>query len=231
MPSGTLIIAPAIMADEWDALVTQIESIKKSAEYAQIDVMDGNLVPSVSFPYNQTTLEGKIIPYSDSINFEIHLMVQNPKGVGANFIRAGAKKITAQIEGFKQEDAAEVFRNWRKEGIDTGVSLLLNTPFKTIAPLIEENVVSSVQVMSIARVGYQGEKFDERALVRISELRELYPDVTIAVDGGVSSENLKSLFDAGANSFNIGSAIMKSKNPEDELIHLQKLLNSFAHVA
>jgi len=91
--------------------------------------------------------------------------------------------------------------------------------------------VSSVQVMSIARVGYQGEKFDERALVRISELRELYPDVTIAVDGGVSSENLKSLFDAGANSFNIGSAIMKSKNPEDELIHLQKLLNSFAHVA
>jgi len=224
-------IVPAVMPESFEDLREKLARVAGIVPFVQIDVMDGNLVPSVSFPYNQTTLEGKIIPYSDSINFEIHLMVQNPKGVGANFIRAGAKKITAQIEGFKQEDAAEVFRNWRKEGIDTGVSLLLNTPFKTIAPLIEENVVSSVQVMSIARVGYQGEKFDERALVRISELRELYPDVTIAVDGGVSSENLKSLFDAGANSFNIGSAIMKSKNPEDELIHLQKLLNSFAHVA
>ena len=96
-------------------------------------------------------------------------------------------------------------------------------------PIINSGAVSLVQVMSIARVGYQGEKFDGRALARIRELRELYPSVTIAVDGGVNSENIKSLFDAGANSFGIGSRIMKAENPEQELIYFQNLLNSFTH--
>lgn len=230
MPNGVPIISPAIMAKEWDSLIEQIEAISEHTTHAQIDVMDGNLVPPISFPYNQTNLEGKVIPHSDKINFEVHLMVQNPKEVGANFIRAGATRITAQLEGFYEEEAMQTFEEWKDRGAETGVSLLLDTPLKDVVPLIDSGAVSLVQVMSIARVGYQGEKFDERALARIQELRELYPNVTIAVDGGVNSENLKSLFDAGANSFGIGSRIMKTENPPQALLHFQKLLNSFTHV-
>ena len=211
------IIEPAIMADEWETLVVQIEKIAKSATHIQIDVMDGVFVPSRSFPYNETAFDEQQIPYSDTINFGVHLMVQNPQIVRHQFIQAGVKRVVAQIEGFREGSASRIFNEWKQSGVQTGVALLLDTPLSVIDPLIENGDVSTVQVMSIARVGYQGEKFDERALVRIRDIRTRYPDVTIAVDGGVNRETLQSLLDAGANVFGIGSAIMQQENPEDVL--------------
>ncbi|MBL4644787.1 MAG: hypothetical protein JKX80_02890 [Candidatus Pacebacteria bacterium] len=231
MRSEYPLIAPAIMADEWDSLVVQIESIAKSATHAQIDVMDGHLVPPSSFPYNETTLDGRQIPHAEDINFEVHLMVQQPQEIGKQFIGAGVKRVTAQIEGFQENQAPHVFKEWKETGIETGVSILLDTPLEEVIALVESGYVSIVQVMSINRIGYQGEEFDERALARIKKLREQFPDVTISVDGGVNADTLKSLFDAGVNIFGIGSAIMKTHAPEEELVRLQKLVSSFAHDA
>jgi len=222
------VIVPAIMADEWDSLTDQIELVAKGATKIQIDVMDGHLVPSFSFPYNKTILDGQRIPLTDSIYFEVHLMVQHPHEVGLRFIAAGANSIVAQIEGFRDGEASRVFNEWKEMGADTGVSLLLDTPLEQVTDLIESGDVSVVQVMSIARIGYQGEEFDERALVRIAQLRSRYPDVIIAVDGGVNEKTLEALLDAGANSFGVGSAIMKASDPGQALESLQQLLESYA---
>jgi len=218
------IIAPAIMADEWDLLIAQIESISGIATNVQIDVMDGNLVPPVSFPYNQTTLEDKGFPHTDSIEYEVHLMVHRPQLVGHQFIDAGAKRIVAQIEGFKEREASKVFQEWKDASVETGVSILLDTPIENIAELIEEEAVSFVQIMSIAQIGYQGNPFDERTFVRIEELRELYPEIIIAVDGGVSEDNIEALVRAGANRFGVGSAIMKATDPAEAYKNFDAIL-------
>ncbi len=223
------VIAPAIMADEWDVLVSEIERVAPTASRIQIDVMDGHLVPSFSFPYNKTMLSNQQLPHKDTITFDVHLMVQHPQEVGHRFIDAGASCITAQIEGFRVGEAQRVYEEWKDRGANVGVSLLLDTPLSEIVPLIENDAISLVQVMSIARIGYQGEAFDGRAISRVRILRERYPDVTIAVDGGVHAETLPTLRAAGADIFNIGSAIMHTNNPEQSMRELQTLLDSYIH--
>jgi len=49
----------------------------------------------------------------------------------------------------------------------------------------------------------------------IIEIKNL--NVSIQVDGGVSKDNIKELYDAGATEFISGSAIFKAKDPEEEI--------------
>lgn len=228
METSERLIVPTAMASEWDELVAQINAVKDAATRIQIDVMDGQLVPSFSFPYNKTILDGQKIPYTDSIFYEAHLMVQHPQEVGHRFIHAGAKRIVPQIEGFRSGEAARVFQEWKDEGADVGVSIMLDTPLSEIRELIEGNIVSSVQVMSIARVGFQGEQFDERAFSKIEEIKERYEHVTISVDGGVNKETLQSLVHAGVTFFGVGSAVMKADNPITAFNELTYLLQTYA---
>ncbi len=50
---------------------------------------------------------------------------------------------------------------------------------------------------------------------RIKELRNLIPHGIITIDGGISIENAKDLISAGADNLVIGSAILNSKNIEE----------------
>ncbi|PCI28606.1 hypothetical protein COB52_03395 [Candidatus Kaiserbacteria bacterium] len=213
-------IQPAIMADEWESLISQIDAVSTFAKNIQIDVMDGKLVPSKSFPYNETTIEGKRLP--EGIEFEAHLMVENPREVGLSFIRAGASRIVAQIEGM--DDPEETFIQWNEVGAKTGVSILLSTPIEEIYSLIEEEMVSSVQIMTIQKIGYQGEKFDESSLERIRDLKEKYPNLLITVDGGVNAQNIVKLRESGAAIFGVGSAIMKEEDKEGAFSKLSNVI-------
>jgi len=230
MALGERVIVPAIMADEWDALVVAIESVAGASDI-QIDVMDGVLVPSFSFPYNRTMLSNQMLPHVDTITYEIHLMVQHPLEVGERFIAAGAKRVVAQIEGFRPGEATRVLNEWKMLGADVGVSVQLDTPMTETVFLVESGVIDTVQVMSIARIGYQGEMFDERALVRVRELRAQFSDVTIAVDGGVHGGLLKQLVEAGVNRFGVGSAIMQAPDPMHAYKELSQALEAHAHHA
>lgn len=220
------LVVPAIMADEWESLVAQVEVIAPVVQRVQIDVMDGHLVPSISFPYNKTMLSDQQFPHGDTIHYDVHLMVQHPQEVGHRFIEAGANTIIAQIEGFRESEAEKVFIEWKEKGVETGVSLLLDTPLEKIESLVESDIVSLVQVMSIARIGYQGESFDTRALDRISLLKNKYPDITIAVDGGVKHNHVSVLIEKGAALLGVGSAIMKAENPTHAFTSFEEALKS-----
>ena len=214
------------MANEWDGLVAQIDSVTPVAQRVQIDVMDGQFVPSFSFPYNTTMLSTQQFPYTESVHFDVHLMVQHPQEVGHRFIKAGANTIIAQIEGFREGEAERVYSEWKEAGAEVGVSVLLDTPLEDVYPLIDGHIVSMVQIMSIARIGYQGEEFDERALERIRVLRATYPELVIAVDGGVKLENIEVLIEAGADILGVGSAIMKTDSPAEMYTHFSHKLHT-----
>jgi ribulose-phosphate 3-epimerase len=66
--------------------------------------------------------------------------------------------------------------------------------------------------MGIARIGYQGEKFDERVLDRVKYLREANKDVIIGVDGGVSLKTAPQLLSLGATRLVSGSGIFNAEN-------------------
>lgn len=208
-------VMPALMPRSYEDLERGVR-VFSQVPYVQIDSMDGQFVPTKSWPYvgehSKSEILNTTLPYVDNIFFEVHLMVQEPEEIGTAFIYAGAKRIVAHIESFAEphrlERARACFACWRAFGAEVGLSVLLDTPLSVIAPLIASGDVDAIQVMSIAQIGVQGSAFDVRAYDRIRELRMQYPALPIAVDGGIKQEHVKNLIDAGATRLCVGSALI-----------------------
>ena len=217
----------AIMAANWDTLLKKLNLVSDFSNQIQIDVMDGILSTSISFPYTDNNSFSKNnLPNTDSVDYEVHLMVADPLMVGLQFIELGVESIVAQIEGFKDyKDIENVLKEWKTIGdVKIGLSIMLDTEIDKIKKIIDSDLLDYVQVMSIARIGYQGEKFDERTINRVKELRSKYPNLTISVDGGVGEENILRLKEVGVNIFSVGSTIVNSDNPENSYKKLNKLI-------
>ena len=93
----------------------------------------------------------------------------------------------------------------REQELEVGLSLKPGT-------LVEEAVavadgVDVIFCMSI-EPGYSGQEFLPDSLDRIRRTRELLPEaVHVQVDGGVTNENVREIYDAGATLLVAGSAI------------------------
>ncbi len=187
----------------------------------QLDAADGEFAPVTSWPYfdaQWAELErmgdaGEKLPHADAIVYEAHLMVREPEAIGTLLARVGCARILPHVETLSgRESAINIFAAWKSAGAkEIGVSLLLDTPLTAIAPYAD--MCDVVQLMSIAKVGAQGQPFDESIFSRIEELRAMYPDMMVAVDGGVTESNVEALTRAGANRLCVGSAISKHEDP------------------
>ena len=209
-------------------LARRTERFVTFATDVHLDVSDGLFSPITSWPYVGTewrefealVSEGARLPYAETINYEVHLMVQEPRALGTLLARAGCKRLLPHVEAFSDEgEIRETFASWRDAGIaEIGLSLLVDTPLERIEPFIEECAV--VQLMSIAKIGAQGQPFDERALSRVEELHAAHPELMVAVDGGITEANVELLVRTGANRLCVGSAISRAPDPKRVYDHM-----------
>ena len=73
-----------------------------------------------------------------------------------------------------------------------------------------DSIIDFVQFMGIDNVGFQHQEFNDQVLEKISDLRGMYPNIHISVDGGVSFDNASELISAGATRLISGSTIFES---------------------
>jgi ribulose-phosphate 3-epimerase len=184
------------------------------APVLHLDIMDGALAPHASWPYTEDGIPSILLPSAKLYShIAVHLMVQSPWEIGMAFARAGVPSITVQFEGCASADEAkEVLASWRAAGVSQlGIAVLLDTPFSSFAPVVDQ--CDFLQVMSIGRIGFQGEPFDIRAIQNLKELHAAYPHMPLIVDGGITKDNIGYLVAAGASRFAVGSAIVKASDP------------------
>lgn len=153
-------------------------------------------------------------------------MVSDPGLLGVLFAEAGARSIIGHLEALSGVDnAKQIFEDWRASGARSiGLAVLLQTPLEDVIPYLSN--VDFVLLMTIARIGVQGIPFDESAPARVAEFRRRFPNVLIAVDGGVSASNIEELARAGASRFGVGSAISRASNPAEAYVRLKHLAES-----
>lgn len=196
------------------------EALKELSSWIQLDIADGVFVPVVSWPYESGQWEelenlalGTKLPFSDSLNYEVHLMVQEPMQIGELLARAGAKRILGHIETLGGSSTMhKAFAAWKGAGAsEVGLAVLMETSISDILPLAPQCDV--IQLMSIATLGRQGAPYEAGVIERIQELHQAYPELTIEVDGGVNLSNIAELARAGASRFGVGSAITKADDP------------------
>lgn len=199
------------------------------APHVHLDISDGKFTPVISWPFLEgqgeelDALAFSKLPLSHTLTYEVHLMVSDPLPIGMALAKAGAHRIIAHVEAFKNpEEGMEVLTSWKESGAkEVGLAITISTSLEEIAPYVPH--VNSILVMTISEIGNQGNPFQEHALERISSLHALYPDTVIAADGGVSHKNIADVARAGASRFCVGSAISKEDSQRDayeRLLHI-----------
>lgn len=222
-------IIPAIMPDSQEDLVEKVTRVRGYVPLVQIDIMDGVFVKSKSWPYTTGGVkrdeyflalsnQDEGLPFWDDLDYEIDLMINEPEKHIDEWLPLGASRLIFHIESIKDSAAFWSHDIWKEGARDIGgakvveVGLAINpdTPLDMIIPHIP--LADFVQCMGIAKIGYQGEQFDERVLTQINQLRVKFPNLPISVDGGVSEETIPLLRSAGANRMVSGSAIFRSND-------------------
>ncbi|MEK7662192.1 MAG: hypothetical protein AAB355_01670 [Patescibacteria group bacterium] len=222
-------IIPAVMPGTLEELASAVAPLRGAVPFIQIDSMDGFFVPNKSFPYSdwqdfsvRVAEEGEL-PHWRDFNYEFDIMAKNPKEVAGGLIRLGAARLVFHIESAPQEEIISLINEAQEFGAEAGVALGNETPLESVSQFREK--ADFVQLMGIARIGFQGEPFDERVLSRIKKLRSEYPDLIISVDGGVNFDTASQLVEAGANRLVAGSSIFGSVSPKEAIINLKNAVS------
>ncbi len=203
----------------------------------QLDVGDGTFVPEASWPcregqwseFEAMVAKGEKLPFSDTVRYEVHLMVQDPLRLGGLLARAGCMRVIPHVEVFDGvSDIRSAIDSWKADGAsEVGLALLLGTPLSAIESVA--NSLDVVQLMSIGKLGYQGAPFEPSVIQRIEEVHAAHPELPIEIDGGVSKHTITELVRAGATRFGVGSAISKAPDPKAAYEELRALAESAVH--
>ena len=200
------IVAPSLLAADFSKLKEEIQEVEKcGAEYLHLDIMDGNFVPNISYG---APVISAIRPHSNLV-FDVHLMVEEPDRFIKDFVDAGADIITVHVEATKHlHRTIQLIKSYGKK---VGVSLNPATPIETLKHII--NDIDMVLLMSV-NPGFGGQAFIPETLNKIKELRTLYPEIDIEVDGGVNDKTVEAIKEAGANVLVAGSYLFSGNYKE-----------------
>ena len=165
-------LVPAILTDDADKLEILVHQTEAFTDYAQLDVMDGQFVPSRSITCQQ------IDKLKTKLRWEAHLMVLHPEECITDFQRAGAEKIVFHYEA--TDTPHEVISKIRNHGLQVGLAVNPETPVSSLTPLVNE--VDSVLFLAV-NPGFYGSQFIPEVIDKIVAFRSKYPDVEIGIDG------------------------------------------------
>ncbi len=206
------LIAPSILAADLAHLQDETDSVS-SADWLQVDVMDGHFVPNLSFG-------APILKHlRTSLPLDIHLMVENPEERIEEFLALKVKNITFHAEAVHQTDSRIALIQAIHDGDATaGIALRPGTPLADI-----EDVVSEVDLVLIMSVepGFSGQAFDHSVLAKVVALRERFPDLMIQMDGGINAETAALCREAGANNLVAGNAVFLAPDRADVINKLR----------
>jgi ribulose-phosphate 3-epimerase len=213
------IIAPSILAANFNNLAEDIEMINKSdAGWIHFDVMDGVFVPNISFGIPVIKHVSKIAQKP----LDVHLMIVNPDNYIIPFIEAGASLITVHYEACPHLHRTIHFI--KQHGAMASVCLNPHTPVSLLEDIIGD--LDMVLLMSV-NPGFGGQEFISGTYKKVIQLRKMIEsknsECLIEVDGGINFDTGKKLFEAGANVLVAGSFIFGSENPGEIITRLLRV--------
>lgn len=201
-------LAPSILSANFFNLENDLNVlIEEKIKYLHIDVMDGIFVPNISLGI--PVLESIKKNTKDAFILDTHLMIERPERYILNFKNAGSDILTIHREATL--DYVETLAIIKEQGMKAGICVNPETDVKEIDDAL--SIADLVLVMSV-HPGFGGQKFMRESLDKVRYLKEKKENFKynymIEIDGGISTENVKEVFDAGVDIAVAGSAVFKA---------------------
>lgn len=203
------LLSASLMCADLTRLIDSIKELEKAnIDYLHIDIMDGAFVPNITLGFD---LINAIKGVTD-IPLDIHMMVNEP----SKFI--DRMNLTEKdILCVHYESEIHVHRTLemiKNKGCKAGLAINPQTPVESVKHLAD--YIDMLLVMTVSP-GFAGQKMFIGAEKKVNEARALldewgYKNTPIEVDGNVSLENGKKLYNCGAEIFVLGTSALFLKD-------------------
>ena len=206
------LLAPSILAADFLHLDKDIRLINSHADIIHLDVMDGTLVPNISFGFSVIDAVAKIAEKP----MDAHLMIVHPEKYFARCAKAGCSMLSFHLEAARKarRNPSRLLDEVRSLGMTPGLAINPDIPVEDVFPYLDH--AGYILVMSVF-AGFGGQKFIPETYERVKALkaeiarREL--DCMVEIDGGADLSNAARLYEAGVDIIVAGSAVFKSDDP------------------
>ena len=198
------VIAPSILSANFAKLGEEVDNVLAAgADWVHFDVMDNHYVPNLTIgPLVCEALR----KHGVTAPIDVHLMVEPVDGLIPMFADAGASHIS-----FHPEASKHVHRSVqliKSKGCQAGLVFNPAASLDVLDWTIDD--IDLILIMSV-NPGFGGQSFIDSALRKIEAVRKRIDasgkDIRLEVDGGIKTDNIRRVADAGADTFVAGSAI------------------------
>ena len=204
---SVLRLAPSILSADFSRLGEEVRAIERAgADLVHFDVMDNHYVPNLTIG----PLVCEAIRPHVNIPIDVHLMVEPVDSLIPLFAKAGANIITFHPEASRHVD--RTLSMIRELGCKAGLVLNPATPLECLDHVMDK--LDLVLLMSV-NPGFGGQKFIASTLPKLRAVRQRIDahraaggqPIWLEVDGGVKTDNIQQIVQAGADTCVAGSAV------------------------
>ena len=199
----TVEIEPSLYAANFADLGNQVRYLLNAgARVFHFDVGDGHFVEPITIGPVVLRSIAPMIHQAGGV-IDVHLMVTNPEHHFEQIREAGGDSVTFHVEACEEPWNAIALARAQ----DLGVGVAFN-PETSVQDAVAASLGADLVLCMSIHPGYSGQQFMPDALPRIRELRsQLHERVVVQVDGGISQDNVRTVYEAGADAIVAGTAI------------------------
>lgn len=199
-------VTPAVLAESPQAYEHDLQLAVSLSSRIQIDLVDGEFAENKTINLVQAH-------WPQSVRADIHLMYHHPESQLETVLatRPHLFIVHAEAEGLDLPAFMRIAEALRPHDIRLGLALLAPTQVETVRPLL---AYADHVLVFTGELGHYGGVLDSSCLDKISEIKALYPDMEVGVDGGINDETIATVLAAGADVCNVGSFLQRADDPQ-----------------
>ena len=202
-------IAPSILAADFLRLEKDIQLVNRCGDVIHLDVMDGTLVPNISFGFSVIDQVAKIA----TAPMDVHLMVVHPERWFEKIAADGVQMCSFHWEAAGR-NTSRYIQKIHELGMKAGVAINPDVPVAKLFPYIGK--ADYFLVMSVF-AGFGGQKFIYESIDRVAALKAEIDrrgaQAIIEIDGGINQGNAQAVREAGVNLAVAGSSVFGAPDP------------------